>query len=125
MSSGVLYTINDTNIAVGAIIGGRYCQRIAGGYRQCTTAGERADGVSLQSYTDGQRDAVFQLGGFAEVLSGAALTDGQSVMTDAAGKAVPFVVATGNHRAGYCDQAVAATDLTTTVRHQPDTTPRP
>lgn len=124
MSSGILYTINDTNLCVGAITGGRYCQRIANGYRQCTTIGERVDGISLQSFNDGDKGE-FQLGGFGEVLSGAALTDGQLVMTDAAGKAIPFVVATGNYAAGYCDQAVAATDLTTTVRVRPDTTPRP
>jgi len=124
MSSGVILGIVDTQPAVGAITGGRYVQRIANGYRQCTTAGERVDGVAMESVADGAKGG-FQKSGFAEVLSGAALTDGQLVMTDATGKATPFVVATGNYAAGYCDQAVAATDLTTTVWLRPDTTPRP
>lgn len=122
--AGIIYTINDSGVAVAAINGGRFCARVTNGYQQ-TGLGNRVYGVSLQDQLIVGNKVGIQLGGFAEVLSGAALTDGQLVMSDASGQAVPFVVTTGNYSAGYCDQAVAASGQTTIIRLTPDTTPRP
>lgn len=118
MQKGELDGIPETVLAVGAINGYRFCKRVANGWAECTVAGELVDGISAHDIADGAYGTVYMGDAINRVLSGAALTDGAYVATDADGKAIPL---TGEHqyRAGKCEAAVSGTGLTSLVRLQP------
>ena len=122
MQKGELDGIPDTALGVGAGFGHRFVKRVEGGWSMCDTEGERVDGISAHDWLDGGYFTVYMGDGVAmnRVLSGAALADGEDVATNDEGKAIPLT-AEHPYRAGRCEAAVSATDLTSLVRLQPNT----
>lgn len=121
MQKGELDGVPDTVLAVGAINGHRFVKKVEDGWSECTVAGELVDGISAHDIEDGKYGTVYMGDGVAmnKVLSGAALADGEHVATDADGKAIPLT-AEHAYRAGRCEAAVSAANLTTLVRLQPN-----
>jgi hypothetical protein len=110
--------VNHRGKCVGAIAGGRYCQRVAGGWSQVSAIGGRADGVALASGADGEY-ITFAILGIVTVTSGAAVADGDQLMSDAQGRAITYAAAAGRCRTGFADHAVGAAAADLTTNHMP------
>jgi hypothetical protein len=120
LSKGELRDDLETGTFIGAVAGKKAVCRIAGGWRQCNAQGERVDGIAVHDGIDGQTDvSIYSEGCICPALSGAALTDSQPVMTDAAGAFIPYVAGAGVSKAGLCELAVSGTGMSTLIRFWP------
>lgn len=107
---------------VGAVVGNRFVKRVAGGHSQCSVVGERADGVSLFDGADGTFGTV-HLFGVADITAGAAVADGDRVMTDASGQAITFAAGGGGrYYLGYADAPASGSGASLSVQLYPPTT---
>jgi hypothetical protein len=105
-----------TGKCVGAITARRYCIKVDGGYAQVTTEGARPDCISMFDGADQERITFYRLG-IHDVTSGAAVTDGATVMSDNAGRAITYVAGAGVWSSGVCHQTVTAANLSMATEH--------
>jgi len=118
-AKGTLLGRRLTGTATGAILAHRCCKRVAGGWAQCSTQGEKVHGISQADYASGNPDCVFDVGGFPKVYAGAAIADAAELMTDANGKAITYVAGTGVFCIGQADEAASGADVQITMQHFP------
>lgn len=106
-----------TGTATAAISARRCCKRVAGGWAQCSTQGEKVDGISRADYNSGDTNASFEQAGYSTVYAGAAIAEAAEVMTDANGKVITYVAGTGVYRCGKADQAASGADALIVIQH--------
>ena len=118
MAGGELTIISTRGKCTTAATASRFAKRVAGGWKQCDAVGERPDGIFAFSAALGENTTIYRLG-MAVVTAGAAVADGDRVMSDASGRAITYAAGAGRYEAGWAEGAAAALGADLTVNHYP------
>lgn len=83
---------------------------------ECNAIGQRVDGVANRDVAAGGKVGVLATPGLiVPVIAGAAIAADQLVMSDAQGRAIPYVAGAGRFVAGVCVEGAAAADAVCVV----------
>lgn len=118
MKRGKLYDDSYGMTADGPVTGQRFVVGTANGAANVSVAGGNADGIAMFDQQSGLQFTIMR-GGIWTVEYGAACGKGVEVMSDAVGRAVPYVAGAGKFRLGRCeDAAVNVGDIRETLLYE-------
>jgi hypothetical protein len=107
MGSGETKLDTVTGQCAADIGGALLCKRVAAGWQVVSAAGGQVDGISAYDGSNGDALAFYQ-SGIHPVICGAAVAQGDPLMSDAAGHAITFAAGSGHFHCGIAENATTA-----------------